>query len=192
MSESTSIAVTLERAFAVAPESVWVALSDPVTTRECLPGCTALAPVADRELPSGSIARLLATDPETRDARTVSAGERYDAVIGAGVRGADVEIDVDATVTERDYPDMVVEGAIGDDIDAAMEATLALDEREGGCLATWRAEAAVGGRLAADDRRAVESTITRVAADYFDALDDRLAALGGPKSERVVKDPEWR
>ncbi|MBP2251291.1 carbon monoxide dehydrogenase subunit G [Halarchaeum solikamskense] len=192
MSESTSIAVTLERAFAVAPESVWVALSDPVTTRECLPRCTALAPVADRELPSGSIARLLATDPETRDARTVSAGERYDAVIGAGVRGADVEIDVDVTVTERDYPDMVVEGAIGDDIDAAMEATLALDEREEGCLATWRAEAAVGGRLAADDRRAVESTITRVAADYFDGLDDRLAALGGPESERAVKDPEWR
>jgi len=192
VSESVPTAVTVEHTFAVAPEPVWVALSDPVTTRELLPGCTALAPAAARDIPSGSLAHLLATDAETRDARTVTPGERYEAVIGADVRDVGVEIDVDVAITERDYPGMAIEGDIGgDDVNAAMEATLTLNDREGGCHVTWRAEANVGGRLATYGRRAVESTVARVAADYFDALGDRLAARDGPESERAVKDPDW-
>ncbi|GGM56873.1 carbon monoxide dehydrogenase subunit G [Halarchaeum rubridurum] len=192
MSESMPTAVTVEHEFAAAPGPVWVALSDPVTTRECLPGCTALEPADGRDLPAGSLAHLLAADDATRDARTVTPGERYDAAVGAAVAGVGVDIDVDVAVTERDYPDMAIEGDIGGDaVDAAMDATLTLEEREAGCVVTWRAEADVEGRLATYGRRAVESTVARVASDFFEAVEERLAARDGPENERAVKDPDW-
>lgn len=194
MSEPMPTAVTVEHAFAAAPEPVWVALSDPVTTCEALPGCTALVPAEDRDLPAGSLAYLLAADAETREARTVTPGERYDATVGASVRNVGVEIDMDVAITERDYPEMAIEGDIGgDDADADMRATLTLDERDGeDCLVTWRAEATVGGRLATYGQRAVESTVARVANDFFDAVDDRLAARDGPETERAVKNSDWK
>ncbi|GAD52212.1 hypothetical protein MBEHAL_0972 [Halarchaeum acidiphilum MH1-52-1] len=193
MSESLSTAVTVEHEFAATPKAVWVTLSDPVTTRDELPECTGLEPADGRDLPVGSLARLLAADEATRDARTVSLGEEYDATVGASVRNVGVEIDVGVTVTERDYPDMAIEGDIGgDDAEASMEATLTVDERDDeGCRVTWRAAADVGGPLATYGRRPVESAVARVANDFFAAVDARLAACDGPESERAVTDPDW-
>ncbi|WP_435100169.1 CoxG family protein [Halarchaeum sp. P4] len=195
MPESVTAAVTVEHDFAASPDAVWVALSDPVSARDALPCCDALAPADGRTLPSGSLSRLLASDEEARDARVVAEGEEYDATLTASVRGVETTLAGTLTVTEHDYPRMALEGIVrGDAADARMAAALTVEEAgtDERCHVTWTARADVEGALATYGRRPVESAAARSANAFFDALDAHLAAVAGPESERAVKDPDWR
>lgn len=193
MPESMPAAVTVEHEFAESPATVWVALSDPVTARDALPGCTSLAPVEGAS-PPGSLSRLLAAGAAERDARTVSVGESYDATVTASVRGVDVEARVHAVVTERDYPEMAVEADVdGGDDAAKVTVTFSVEGADdGGCRVTWTARAGVEGPLTTYGRWPVEATVARVANEFFERVDARLDAVAGPESERAVKDPDWR
>ncbi|GGL27556.1 hypothetical protein GCM10009037_08910 [Halarchaeum grantii] len=192
MPASVSATVTVEHAFDAPPRDVWVALSDPGTVGDTLPGCVSLSS-AGRTRSRRSLSRLLAADPATREARCVAEGERYDATLAARVRGVDVALDGTVAVTERDYPRLATEvEAHADEVDVAAAVSLTVAASEGGCRVTLTARADVSGVLAAHGRRPVEAAAARCANAFFEAVGARLAAVDGPESERAVKDPDWR
>lgn len=192
MPASVAATVTVEHAFDAPPSDVWVALSDPGTVDDALPGCASLSSTG-RPRSRRSLSRLLAADPATREARCVAEGERYDVTLTARVRGVEAALDGTITVTERDYPRLATEvEAHADEADVAAAVSLTVAESEGGCRVTLNARANVSGVLAAHGRRPVEAAAARCANAFFEDLEARLAAVGGPESERAVKDPDWR
>ncbi|QLC33065.1 SRPBCC family protein [Halarchaeum sp. CBA1220] len=192
MPASVTATVTVEHAFDAPPRDVWVALSDPGTVGDALPGCASLSS-AQKTRPRCSLSRLLAADPATREARCVAEGERYDATLAARVRDAEAALDGTVAVTERDYPRLAVESeAHADEAAVAAAVSLTVADAEDGCRVTLSARADVSGVLAAHGRRPVEAAAARCANAFFEAVEARLAAVGGPESERAVKDPDWR
>lgn len=177
MSEPTeadepTVAVTVDRTLDADRVTVWRATADPALTEACLPGCEELR---SEERPRDPTDDPLDAALDRPSERTFDAGETFEAELGIGAAGITLSYEVDVTVTEREFPEMRVEGeAGGEDGGFDTRATLTLSETEDGTEAVWHAEADVSGRAASIGAERLEPVVERVANGYFDAVEERL------------------
>jgi len=178
------VTISGEYAFDAPPEAVRVALADPVTAGDALPGTSTVTHADGSEVPDGSLSWLLAADGDARRARTVAGGERYD--VEVSTRGSDGPRSLELAVTVEERTDrrlsIAATADAEDDDDVDLIASYAMDADAGACRLTWRVRVDAAGGLALAGGRDVEAAVTRTANDYFAHVDAVLAAAAGPAS----------
>ena len=172
----------------VTTEEVWLALSDPYMIKVALPGCAFLVEADDDanfdELREQYEAAedppiLPEATPEDVAGRAFEEGNTYAALMEVGVGNVKPSFETLATITEREFPRMSVEGE-GSAADSSFElsAWMELIERENGVTVEWEAQADVFGRIAQIGSRVINPVANRIVNGFFDGVADRLRDVG--------------
>lgn len=147
----------LQGTFTVArPRSqVWAALNDPDVLRGAIPGCDTL----------------------------VLTGNGYDARVALKIGPVKAHFSGRITIAETVPEDRLVltgEGNGGVAGFAKGGATVTLADLGEGTEVTYLAEVAIGGKLAQLGSRLIESTSRKLAAEFFDRLNETLSRIAEP------------
>lgn len=142
-------------------QQVWDALNDPAVLARTLPGCESLEVVDD---------------------------DTYRARVTAGVASIRGTYDGTVSLSDRDEPGALrlhVDGAgtpgtIGADVEVR------LAEVDDGTEVAWEADAVAGGMIGGVGQRMLAGVSTRMAGDFFDALERDL--VDGPGSDGAPDD----
>lgn len=171
----------------------WLALSDPYLIAEALPGCAFLVEsdekpdfealeerTADVEEPT----LLPEATPEAVAERAFEEGNTYAALMEVGVGSVKPRFETVATVIEREFPRMSVEGE-GSAANSSFElsAWMELTETDDGTIVEWEAEADVFGRIAQIGSRVINPVANRLVHQFFDGVADRLREVEGDEAE---------
>jgi uncharacterized protein len=136
-------------------QTVWVALNDPETLKQCIPGCEEIDKVSDTEFTAKVRAKV--------------------GPVSARFSGRVQLVDMDPPNGYR----IVGEGTGGAAGFAKGGAKVALAEAGAETVLTYTAEAQVGGKLAQIGSRLIQGTAKKYADDFFGNF-SRLVAGGGP------------
>jgi carbon monoxide dehydrogenase subunit G len=140
-------------------DRVWAAFNDPGVLARATPGCQRLLPVGPDE---------------------------FEATLSVGVAAVKGVYQGRLTITDRRPPEgytLRVEGS-GRPGFVKGEGRLTLTEEDGGTLATIRAEAQVGGLIAAVGQRLLGAAARMLMEQFFAALDAEVGKLGAQGPER--------
>ena len=177
----------------VTEEEVWLALSDPYMIKEALPGCAFLVE-ADADANFDELREryeaaedppiLPEATPEDVADRAFEEGKRYAALMEVGVGNVKPSFETIATISERKFPRMSVEGE-GSAADSSFElsAWMELIEHEDGVTVEWEAEADVFGRIAQIGSRVINPVANRIVNQFFDGVADRLREVGEEEAD---------
>lgn len=136
-------------------ETVWKALNDPDVLRACIPGCEELTKVDD---------------------------ESFSAKVTLKVGPVKAKMTGDVTLSDIDAPNgYTIEGkGKGNAGFASGGAKIKLEEAADGTLLKYDVNAKIGGRLAEVGGRFIDSTATKMAAQFFDSFEQEVTGERPP------------
>lgn len=141
-------------------KTIWTALNDPATLKQCLPGCESVERVADDE---------------------------FRVVVAAAIGPLRARFNGKLRMTEVDAPTscvMVFEGQGGAIGFGRGSSTVTLRELSEGTELSYSARAEVGGKLAQVGSRLIESVAKKMSDDFFKAFRSQLE----PQPEEAKSD----
>ncbi|MXV62630.1 carbon monoxide dehydrogenase [Natronorubrum sp. JWXQ-INN-674] len=147
-------------------EELWPYFTDPDVLAECAPGCKEMVLESPHEIT---------------------------AVLAVGVGSVKPEFNVDAIVTELEYPEKLVLKAEGNAPrnEFEMTATMEMIEQEdGGTTVAWEAKADVSGTIVSLGGRALKSVTNRLVKKYFADMQAAVEAGEGAESKLEAAPPE--
>lgn len=169
----------------VTVDEVWLALSDPVMVKRCLPGCAFLVPVdgddvdfveleenaTDDDLPT-----LPDADPEDVAARSFVEGQTYAALVKVGVGSVKPSFETLVTIDERALPEMRASGkGSARNSSFEMDSWMTLIELDDGVRIEWEAETDVFGKVAQLGQRVIKPVANKVVGRFFSQLESELS-----------------
>jgi len=169
-------------------ESVWQALSDPVTVRNALPGCKCLTRV-EGDVDDIDFDALLEESeaapedggegfgPDELDERAFEAGESYAAVVSVSIGPVNPRFDTVVTIDGWEFPEGSAsgEGTTGSS-SFTMDSGMVLAETDDGVEVDWEAEVDVFGRLAQMGQRMINPAANRIVKRFFTQVEEELTA----------------
>lgn len=139
--------------FAVPPEQVFFALTDPDTLLGCLDGCEKLVKSSD---------------------------DTYDVYLKVGVAGIKGGYAGQVKIAAQQPPESMTLAVTGHGTPGFVKATarIGLAREAGGTAMTASVDATVGGLIAAIGSRLIEGVAKKMATDFFVKLEARIKARG--------------
>ncbi len=140
-------------------QKVWEALNDADVLRACIPGCESLEKLSDTEMTATVVTKI-------GPVKAKFTGE---------VRLENINAPVSYTIAG--------EGKGGIAGFAKGGADVALDEVPGGTKLSYAVKAQIGGKLAQLGSRLIDSTVKKLADQFFQNFTDTLSPGGGATSQ---------
>ncbi|SFS87961.1 CoxG family protein [Halostagnicola kamekurae] len=183
----------------VSMEEVWLALSDPVLIKQCLPGCQFMTRVEDpddvdfearRESePDDDPATLPEADLEDISERAFEEGAHYAALLQLSVGSVKPSFQTVVTIDEREFPVMNASGeGSASDSSFEMASGMTLVETDEGVDIEWHAEADVFGTIAQMGQRVISPVANRVVNRFFSNVEDRLTEVADENDGGGIRD----
>lgn len=140
-------------------EELWPYFTDTDVLAACAPGCQSM---------------------------TLETPYEITAILAVGVGSVKPEFEVDAVVTQLEYPELLEVTATGQSPrnEFEMTATMEMIERNsGGTRVEWEANADVSGTIVSLGGRALKSVTNRLVKQYFDDMQATVEAGEGAESK---------
>jgi uncharacterized protein len=147
--------MTGEQFIPLPQQRVWEALNDPAILKSCIPGCESIDKVS---------------------------GAEYKVVMTAAIGPVKAKFNGKLLLTDLNPPhsySIAFEGSGGAAGFGKGAAQVSLLPESGGTRLTYKASASVGGKLAQIGSRLVDAAARKLADDFFNAFNEKVASLHG-------------
>ena len=170
----------------VTVDEVWLALSDPVMVKQCLPGCAFLVQVGEDDADFEALREETAddedpptlpeADPDDVAARSFEEGRTYAALVEVGVGSVKPSFETLVTIEERELPRMRATGeGSARNSSFEMDSWMTLTETDDGVRIDWEAETDVFGKVAQLGQRVINPVANQVVSRFFSKLESELS-----------------